>query len=107
MIYAYTLMNYRKRVEVIDLTTISTSSTPLVSVTVQQVSNGFIVTQQTMGQPFIAPIQQVFNDFPDTIAALATIFGVPAITAASLNATITAAAATTAAPSTTSAPASS
>jgi hypothetical protein len=80
---------------VIDLTTPATSPTTLVSVTVQQVSNGFIVTQQTMGQPFNLPVQQVFNDFPDTVAALATIFGVPAITAASLNATITAAAAAT------------
>jgi hypothetical protein len=76
---------------VIDLATPSTSPTPLVSVTVQQVSNGFIVTQQAMGLPFTPPVQQVFNDFPDTVAALATIFGVPAITAASLNATIAAA----------------
>ena len=60
-----------------------------------------------MGQPFTPPVQQVFNDFPDTVAALATIFGVPAITAASLNATIAAAAAATTASPTTSAPASS
>jgi hypothetical protein len=93
---------------VIDLAAPSTPSTPsLVSVTVQQVSNGFIVTQQTLGQPFMPPVQQVFNDFPDTIAALATIFGVPAITAASLNATMAAAATATTASPTTSAPASS
>ncbi len=86
----------------------STPSTPsLVSVTVQQVSNGFIVTKQTLGQPFMPPVQQVFNDFPDTIAALATIFGVPAITAASLNATMAAAATATTASPTTSAPVSS
>jgi len=89
------------------LATSSTSPSPsLVSVTVQQVSNGFIVTQQTMGQPFTPPVQQVFNDFPDTVAALATIFGVPAITAAALNATISAAATTTTAAPTTSTPAS-
>ena len=88
------------------MTTPATSSNPLVSVTVQQVSNGFIVTQQTMGQPFTPPVQQVFNDFPDTVAALATIFGVPAITAASLNSTIAAATTVTTASPTTSAPAS-
>ena len=89
------------------MTTPSTSSTtPLVSVTVQQVSNGFIVTQQIMGLPFTPPVQQVFNDFPDTVAALAMIFGVPAITAESLNATIAAATSATTTSSTTTAPAS-
>ena len=90
------------------MTTPATSPAPsLVSVTVQQVSNGFIVTQQIMSLPFAPPVQQVFNDFPDTVAALATIFGVPAITAVSLNATIAAAATATTASPTTSAPTSS
>jgi hypothetical protein len=66
---------------------------------VRQVSNGFEITQQSISAPFQQPTTSVFLDFPTMVAALSAIFGVPAITADSINATISAAAtaATTAA----------
>ena len=88
------------------MATPATPAAPLPSVTIQQVSNGFIITQQNNGPPYQPAIQQVYNDFPDVVSAMATIFGVT-LTVASITSAISAATTTTAAAPSTSAPASS
>ena len=88
------------------MATPATPTTPLPTVTIQQVSNGFIITQQNNGPPYQPAIQQVFNDFPDIVSAMATIFGVTLPVASVTSAISSASSASTAAPAT-SAPASS
>jgi len=88
-----------------------TTAPVVTGVLVEVVSNGFIITpQQQQTAPFTRSAQsvkQVYNDFPDAVAALAALLGVT-LPAASVTAAITAAqiapASTTATASTQAAP---
>jgi hypothetical protein len=54
-----------------------TPAPTLSTATIEQVTNGYIVTQQrTNGIPFGQQTRQVYNDFAEAVSALSTIFGV-------------------------------
>ncbi len=79
----------------------SQAQTTVISVTIEVVANGFIVTPQTNQTPRMpgmnapASTRQVYNDFPDACAAVAMLLGVT-LPATAVSAAITAAQASSA-----------